>query len=157
MGGRGAASGMSAYGNPYGSQYHTLLEDGNIKFVTKNTRQSEALMESQTPGRIYAVIGGTGADAKVIYIMIIGPNGERVTQIDVDKHMHDKEIRHPHHGYFHDEQDPGGAIHGKKPKGKAKKAAAKAARPKISISAEERALMAYILTRWEQFKQENGW
>lgn len=36
MGGRGASSGVSKDGNRYGSQYHALLVDGNVKFVTKN-------------------------------------------------------------------------------------------------------------------------
>ena len=63
MGGRGASSGFSTdkNGNPkneYGSQYHTLLEHENIKFVTKNTRNSETLMETMTPGRVYAEVGG---------------------------------------------------------------------------------------------------
>lgn len=35
MGGRGASSGMSDEGNKYGSQYHTVLESENIKFVSK--------------------------------------------------------------------------------------------------------------------------
>ena len=41
MGGRGSSSGMSVKGRKYGSQYHTVLTDGNIKFVEKNDRASE--------------------------------------------------------------------------------------------------------------------
>ena len=48
MGGRGASSGISDYGNKYGSQYRTLYQDGNIKFVQKNSRTSETLMETMT-------------------------------------------------------------------------------------------------------------
>lgn len=48
MGGRGASSGMSDKGNEYGSQYHTVLESENIKFVSKNKRTSETLMETMT-------------------------------------------------------------------------------------------------------------
>ena len=33
MGGRGASSGMSVSGKPYGSEFRTLLKAGNIKFV----------------------------------------------------------------------------------------------------------------------------
>ena len=48
MGGRGASSGMSDYGNKYGSQYRTLYQDGNIKFVQKNSRTSEPKMQDMT-------------------------------------------------------------------------------------------------------------
>ena len=58
MGGRGASSGMSVKGNPYGSQYHALLTSGNVKFVSKNTRESETLMETMTRGRVYVHVEG---------------------------------------------------------------------------------------------------
>lgn len=41
MGGRGSSSGISASGKKYGTQYKTLLKDGNIKFVSKFNRDSE--------------------------------------------------------------------------------------------------------------------
>ena len=43
MGGRGASSGLSERGNPYGSQYHTVLEHENIKFVTNSIKNYEPL------------------------------------------------------------------------------------------------------------------
>ena len=52
MGGRGASSGLSDKGNNYGSQYTTILKSGNIKFVSKNSRDSETLMETMTRGRV---------------------------------------------------------------------------------------------------------
>lgn len=55
MGGRGMSSGISEKGNAYGSQYSTLYQSGNIKYVTKSTRDSEPLMETMTEGRVYAV------------------------------------------------------------------------------------------------------
>ena len=58
FGGRGASSGISDKGNEYGSQYHTVLESKNIKFVSKNKRTSETLMETMTKGRIYVEVGG---------------------------------------------------------------------------------------------------
>lgn len=73
MGGRGARFGRSKKGNKYGSQYHTRLIVGNIKFVEKNTRQSEDLMETMTPGRIYAVVGGED----VIRIVFFDENNKR--------------------------------------------------------------------------------
>ena len=50
MGGRGASSGISDKGNPYESQYRTLYQEGNIKFIKKNSRDSEPLMETMTKG-----------------------------------------------------------------------------------------------------------
>ena len=58
MGGRGSSSGMFVKGRKYGSQYHTVLADGNIKFVEKNDRTSESLMETTTKGRVYVEVGG---------------------------------------------------------------------------------------------------
>ena len=52
MGGRGSSSGISKKGNAYGTQYHTLFQDGDVKYITKNGRQSEPLMETMTKGRI---------------------------------------------------------------------------------------------------------
>lgn len=57
MGGRGASSGISVKGKKYGSQYRTLLTVGNVKFIKKNDRQSEPLMETMTKGRVYATVG----------------------------------------------------------------------------------------------------
>ena len=66
MGGRGASSGISDKGNSYGSQYHTVLKSGNIKFVEANDRHSESLFETQTKGRVYATVGGNDL-LKIIY------------------------------------------------------------------------------------------
>ena len=57
LGGRGASSGWSVDKNgnpknPYGSQYHALLTVGIIKFVSKNGRNSETLMETMARGRV---------------------------------------------------------------------------------------------------------
>ena len=40
MGGRGASSGISDKGKKYGSEYTTLYESGNIKFVRYNDAKS---------------------------------------------------------------------------------------------------------------------
>ena len=100
MGGRGAASGVSSKGNQYGTQYHTLLEDGNIKFVTKNTRDAETLMETMTNGRVYVTVGGDELQS----ITYFDKENKRVKSINLD-HPHDKEKPHTHHGYFHGEKD----------------------------------------------------
>lgn len=99
MGGRGASSGVSDRGNAYGSQYHTILEDEDIKFVSKNSRQSETLMETMAEGRIYVTVGSND----LLSIMYFDDK-KRVKTIDLD-HMHDKTQPHTHHGYFHAEND----------------------------------------------------
>ncbi len=105
MGGRGASSGISDKGNKYGSQYHTILQDGNIKFVSKNERTSESLMETMTRGRVYVTVGGND----LLSIMYFDKNNKRVKSIDLD-HEHKKMKPHTHHGYIHFENDgPKGA------------------------------------------------
>lgn len=96
MGGRGASSGVSERGNRYGSQYHTLLEYDNMKFVTKNSRQSEDLMETMTKGRVYVTINGN--------------EPQRITYFDNDNKRNkvvEKDKRtgtwHAHYGYLHTE------------------------------------------------------
>lgn len=101
MGGRGASSGFSTdkNGNPknkYGSQYHTLLEHENIKFVTKNTRNSETLMETMTPGRVYVEVGGND----LLRIVFFDENNKRNHVIERDKRTNEW---HTHNGYFHAE------------------------------------------------------
>ena len=101
MGGRGSSSGMSVdkNGNPknkYGSQYHTLHEVDNIKFVSKNTRQSETLMETMTPGRIYVETGGNN----LLRIIQFVDGGKRNYVIERDKRT---DRWHVHKGYEHTE------------------------------------------------------
>ena len=101
MGGRGASSGTSKAGNAYGSQYHTVLQSGNIKFVEKESRTSETLMETMTNGRVYVHVEGNDLKS----IVYFDKENKRNKQIDLD-HPH-KEIKgiHTHHGYFHNEND----------------------------------------------------
>ena len=47
MGGRGASSGVSDSGKPYGSEYNTVYQSGNIKFVKQvNASNAKGPMES---------------------------------------------------------------------------------------------------------------
>lgn len=114
MGGRGASSGSSVYGNAYGTQYHTLLTYGNIKFVQKNNPGSETLMETMTPGRVYAVVGKTNEIQSIVYF---DNEGKRSKQIDL-QHIHtnratgEKMQPHVHYGYWHNENgSKAGASH----------------------------------------------
>lgn len=101
MGGRGSSSGFSLdkAGNPknkYGSQYHTVLVSGEIKFVSKNTRESETLMETMTPGRVYVEVGGND----LLRIVFFDKDNKRNHVIERDKRSNEW---HVHNGYNHSE------------------------------------------------------
>lgn len=100
MGGRGSSSGVSDYGNKYGSQYKTVLKEGNIKFVQKNSRTSETLTETATKGRVYVTVGGND----LLQIIYFDRNLKRSKTIDLS-HTHDGKNPHTHHGYNHNEND----------------------------------------------------
>ena len=102
MGGRGASSGTSRVGNPYGSQYRSVLTAGNVKFVSKDSRQSEPLMETMTKGRVYAHVEGDDIKS----IVYFDKENRRAKQIDLS-HPHRPYFsgEHTHHGYLHNEED----------------------------------------------------
>lgn len=100
MGGRGASSGISKDKNKYGTQYKTLYQSGNIKFVKKNTRDSETLFETMTHGRVYVTVGGND----LLQIMYYDNENKRTKTIDLT-HFHEKMSPHTHHGYEHNEND----------------------------------------------------
>lgn len=100
MGGRGASSGISNKNNKYGSQYHTVLTHGNIKFVVKNDRHSESLLETMTKGRVYVRVGGND----ILQITYFDKNNKRSKTID-SNHKHNSLQPHVHHGYEHNEFD----------------------------------------------------
>ena len=98
----------------YGSQYHSLLTVGNIKFVKKNNGAEETLMETMTRGRVYATVGH---GEKIQSIVYFDNENKRSKQIDI-QHVHknpssgEKLIPHVHHGYEHNEHDgKSGAAH----------------------------------------------
>lgn len=73
---------------------------GNVKFIRKNDRRSEPIMETMTDGRVYAVVGG-GEIKSVVYF---DGDNKRVKQIDVDTpHRPYFAGIHTHHGYYHNE------------------------------------------------------
>lgn len=97
MGGRGAASGMSKDRNKYGTQYRTVLQDGNIKFVSKVNRQAETLMETMTAGRVYVEVGGKD----LLRIVSFDKENMRNHVIERDKRTDEW---HVHNGYLHAEK-----------------------------------------------------
>lgn len=100
MGGRGSSSGMSDKGKMYGSQYRTILKDGNVKFVEANDRHVESLFETQTKGRVYVTVGGND----LLRITYYDTQNRRTKQIDLN-HTHKGMEPHTHHGYNHNERD----------------------------------------------------
>ena len=131
MGGRGASSGVSDKGNKYGSQYHTLFTDGNIKFVEKNSRQSETLMETMTTGRVYVYVGGDD----LLSITYFDTENKRIKTIDLQK-PHDGVLPHTHHGYEHNENDS--------EKGYAK------------LTTEEKAMVDRVRRLWQDYLEKRG-
>ena len=106
MGGRGASSGISGKSNKggggkkYGTQFKTILTDGNIKFVAKTEGSTETLFETMTPGRVYVRTGGND----LLQIIYFDRNNKRTKTIDLS-HKHDGVSPHTHHGYEHSEND----------------------------------------------------
>lgn len=96
MGGRGASIGISIAGNTYGTQYRTVLEKDEIKFVEKVSRGSEALMETMTQGRIYVHVGGDD----LLRIVLFSEDNKRNRVIEYEKRT---KTWHVHVGYLHSE------------------------------------------------------
>ena len=103
MGGRGASSGISNKGKPYGSEYTTVYQFGNIKFVKKNEGAASAPMETKSKGRIYVTLDFQGEPK---FITFHDKELKRFRQIDLD-HAHPingvPTQPHVHNGYFHNE------------------------------------------------------
>lgn len=105
MGGRGASSGMSSKGNPYGSQYETVLKSGNIKFVKAKTGSEESLLETMTAGRVYVLVGDKGPKS----IIYFSKGLRRNKRIDLD-HWHKAMRPHVQHGYYDNETDKAAGV-----------------------------------------------
>ncbi|MCM1525410.1 MAG: hypothetical protein NC120_13240 [Ruminococcus sp.] len=104
MGGRGASSGISDKGKRYGTEYTTLHQSGNIKFVTPNEGSATAPMETMTKGRVYVTVNNQNQIKSITYY---DKNNKRFKQIDTD-HPHKingvNEEPHKHKGYLHNEK-----------------------------------------------------
>ncbi|MBQ8768822.1 MAG: hypothetical protein IJZ15_04160 [Oscillospiraceae bacterium] len=101
MGGRGASSGISNAGKPYGTEYKTLLKHGNIKFVRRNEGAANAPMETMTKGRVYVTVNSANEPRFISYY---DNANKRKKTIDLGKDHHGI-IPHVHHGYNHNELD----------------------------------------------------
>lgn len=125
MGGRGASSGVSGKGNVYGTQFRTIFESGNFKFVAKVSRRSEPLMETMTPGRVYVETGGHD----LLRIVFFDGDNKRNKVIERDKRTG---RWHVHYGYYHTEG--GGEKHG-------------------PLSAEEKRYLDSVVLLWNNYQQ----
>lgn len=106
MGGRGASSGISVKGKKYGTEYRTVYQSGNIKFVKYNdSTAATAPMETMTKGRVYATVNDQNG---VKFITYYDKNNKRYKQIDIIGIEHIingvPTIPHTHKGYWHDEK-----------------------------------------------------
>jgi hypothetical protein len=104
LGGRGSSSGISDKGKAYGTEYSTLYQSGNIKFVKINNGSATPPMETMTEGRIYVNVSGNNNLKSITYY---DKNNKRFKQIDLD-HAHKinekLEQPHKHKGYLHNEK-----------------------------------------------------
>ena len=101
MGGRGASSGMSVKGKPYGSEFKTVIKNSNIKFVKAVDEAQKTPMETMTRGRVYVTLNKNDNIKAITYY---DTENKRINQIDLDR-PHDKVSPHTHHDYIHNEND----------------------------------------------------
>lgn len=100
MGGRGASSGISNSGKKYGTEYKSVLQSGNIKFVKyKGSKSAKTPMETMTKGRVYVTVNNKNELQAITYY---DSNGKRTKQIDLT-HKHNGNAPHVHKGYEHNE------------------------------------------------------
>lgn len=103
IGGRGASSGVSNSGKEYGSEYETVFQSGNIKFIRAKSHDSE-LFETMTPGRVYVTVTEKDKPKSIYYF---DRNLKKTKNIDLT-HKHNGKIPHTHHGYEHSSEDKHG-------------------------------------------------
>ena len=103
IGGRGSSSGVSDKGRAYGTEFKTLFQSGNIKFITATSHDSE-LFETQTKGRVYVTVTKEGNPKSIYYF---DKDLKKVKNIDLT-HTHNGKKPHVHHGYEHSEKDKHG-------------------------------------------------
>ena len=101
MGGRGASSGMSVKGKPYGSEFKTVIKNSNIKFVKAVDEAQKTPMETMTRGRVYVTLNKNDNIKAITYY---DTENKRINQIDLDR-PHDKVSPHTHHDYIYNEND----------------------------------------------------
>lgn len=105
MGGRECfSSGISDKGKKYGTEYHTVYQSGNIKFVKINEGNITPPFETMTKGRVYVTVSNQDKPKSIVYF---DKHSKRYKQVDID-HPHRINGKwtqpHTHKGYFHNEK-----------------------------------------------------
>ena len=101
MGGRGAASGISHKGDVYGTEFTTLLQHDNIKFVRYNhSKLAKVPRETMSAekDRVYVAVN---RDDVLKTITFYGKDGRLRRQIDLEHAHHHGFSPHVHEGYDH--------------------------------------------------------
>lgn len=106
MGGRGASSGISDKGKVYGTEYTTLHQAGNIKFVKYNdSKSAKTPLETMTKNRVYVTVNDKNELKAITYYDDVG---KRMKQVDITGAKHKingkDTIPHTHEGYLHAEK-----------------------------------------------------
>ncbi len=102
MGGRGASFGISESGKKYGTEFSTLLEEGNIKFVKYNgANNAKDPLETMTKGRVYVTINDKNEINSINYY---GADGKRARSINLLHNHEEIKGEHTHVGYYHKEK-----------------------------------------------------
>lgn len=106
MGGRGSSSGVSVKGRKYGTEFTTLYQSGNIKFVRYNdTASAKTPQETMTKGRVYVTVNSQNELKSITYY---DKNNKRCKQVDITGKSHPIDgqyvLPHTHKGYEHNEK-----------------------------------------------------
>lgn len=106
MGGRGSSSGISDKGKKYSTEYRTVYQSGNIKFVKYNdSKSAKTPMETMTNGRVYVTVNDNDELKAITYY---DKNNLRSRQIDINSNAHLVNgvyiMPHTHKGYNHSEK-----------------------------------------------------
>lgn len=101
MGGRGSSSGASNKGKKYGTEFTSLYQSGNIKFVRYNdSKSAKTPQETMTKGRVYVTVNAQNELKSVTYY---DTSNKRYKQVDIDHDHNDIKGPHTHWGYNHSE------------------------------------------------------
>lgn len=104
MGSRGASSEIAKNGKKYGTEYTTVKQVSNIKFIKVNEGATTAPLETMTKGRIYVTLNN---DTNKPQYVTFYSKGKKTKTIDINGRKHKingKYYRtHVHLGETHDE------------------------------------------------------
>lgn len=96
--------GVKSSDKPYGTEYKTLYQSGNIKFITNTEGSTNAPIYTQTKGRVYVTINNQN---KIKSITYYDKKLNRHKQIDLEHHHPVNGVKtkpHMHKGLKHNEK-----------------------------------------------------